>query len=39
MDSMKSDDRRNLEVQNFITKNKDFVYLYHQGIANNLRAN
>ena len=39
MDSIKSDDRRNLEVQNFITKNKNFVYFYHQGIANNLRAN
>ena len=39
MDSIKSDDRRNLEVQNFITKNKNFVYFYHQGIANSLRAN
>ena len=39
MDSIKSDDRRNLEVQNFITKNTNFVYFYHQGIANNLRAN
>ena len=39
MDGIKSDDRRNLEVQNFITKNPEFIYFYHKGIANNLRAN
>ena len=38
MDEVRSDDKRNFEVQNFINSN-EFIYFYHQGVANNLRAN
>jgi membrane-bound lytic murein transglycosylase len=39
MDKIRSNDKRTAEVQEFIQKNKTFLFFVHQGVSNQLRSN